>query len=494
MKIKIVSPITFVLLMAMMLSACNEFLDLKPISDATAENAYATASDAEAALAGTYDSFSQQYYIWDNIIFNDVISDNYYAGGDNAEIFSVEDLNISPTNSRLWDNWSQLYNAISKANTVLAKVPGIVDTKLDNGNRRAQILGEASFLRAYHYYQLVKMWGGVPLITAPVASTSPAETQKERSTEAEVYAQIIADLEFAAANLPDSYGSDASINKARATKAAANALLAKIYAQKADRNYDKVLEYANAVINSPAGYVLLSKYADLFDGAHYNNAESIIEVQFLGATEGNWGPGLVLPPSITGDTWRKFVTPSHDLINAFDAEGDVVRKSASILFEKAPWADEYWSPAVNGSIPFAFKWKTSASGASTNRQYILRLADIILLKAEALNSKGQLEDAKTALNLVRTRAGLANTTATTKETLRLAILNERRLELAQEAQRWDDLRRYNLAVDVMNNLAEVNLITNQTKKYTMTVEKQLLPIPQSERNRNLQLGQNPGYN
>ncbi|MBL0740791.1 RagB/SusD family nutrient uptake outer membrane protein [Chryseolinea lacunae] len=475
------------------LSSCNDYLDLKPISDATAENAYVTANDAEAALVGVYDSFSQEYYIWDNIIFNDVMSDNYYAGGDNAEIFAVENLEVVPTNGRLFNNWSQIYNAIAKANTVLAKVPGIVDAKLENGNRRNQILGEASFLRAFHYYQLVKMWGGVPLITKPVASTAPSETQIERSTEAEVYAQIIADLEFAVQNLPDTYGDVASVNKARATKGAANAMLAKVYAQKADRDYDKVIQYADAVINSPAGYTLLDNFADLWDGAHYNNAESIMEVQFVGAPEGNWGPGLLLPPSITGDTWRKFVTPSHDLINAFDAEGDVERKTASILFEKAPWADEFWSKVVNGDVPFAFKWKSASSGASTNRQYIVRLADILLLKAEALNVKGQTDAAKTLLNQVRHRAGLGDTPATNAE-LKTAILNERRLELAQEAQRWDDLRRNNVAVDVMNALQEMNIITEQMKVYKMTTEKQLLPIPQSERNRNQVLGQNPGYN
>lgn len=483
----------FVATVLTVLSSCNDYLDLKPISDASAENAYVTASDGEAALTGVYDSFSQGYYIWDNIIFNDVMSDNYYAGGDNAEIFAVENLDVVPTNTRLFDNWSQIYNAIAKANTVLAKVPGIVDVQLDNGNRRAQILGEASFLRAFHYFQLVKMWGGVPLITKPVASTAPSETQIARSTEAEVYAQIIADLEFAVQNLPDTYGDVASVNKARATKGAANAMLAKVYAQKADRDYDKVIQYADAVINSPAGYTLLDNFADLWDGAHYNNAESIMEVQFVGAPEGNWGPGLLLPPSITGDTWRKFVTPSHDLINAFDAEGDVERKEASILFEKAPWADEFWSKAVNGEVPFAFKWKSASAGASTNRQYIVRLADIILLKAEALNVKGQPDAARTLLNKVRHRAGLGDSPATDAE-LKTAILNERRLELAQEAQRWDDLRRNNLAVDVMNALQEMNIITEQMKVYKMTVEKQLLPIPQSERNRNLVLDQNPGYN
>lgn len=491
MKIKIS---IFVLGLAALLPACDDYLDLKPLSVTTTDNAYNTANDAEAALVGAYDSFSQEYYIWDNILFNDVISDNYYAGGDNPEIYAIEDLNITPTNSRLFNNWSQIYNAIAKANIVLEKVPGIADPQLDQGGRRQQILGEASFLRAYHYYQLAKMWGGVPLITKPVASTAPEQTQLPRASVEEVYAQIIADLEFAAANLPDVYSDDASVNKARASKGAANALLAKVHAQKPVPDYNKVLQHANAVISSPAGYTLLEDFNHLWDGNHYNNAESIMEVQFVGGTEANWGPQLLLPPSISGDTWRKFVVPSRDLVNAFDEEGDVERKSATILFETAPWSDEFWSVEVGGTIPFAYKWKSANGWASTNRQYLLRLGDIVLLKAEALNELGDTEAARAEVDRIRDRAGLGPTPASNQTEMALAIEKERRLELAQEAQRWDDLRRYGRAVEVMNNLSEVDLRTNTVKEYNMSAEEIWLPIPQSERNRNLQLGQNPGYN
>ena len=491
MKIKIS---IFVLGLAALLPACDDYLDLKPLSVTTTDNAYNTANDAEAALVGAYDSFSQEYYIWDNILFNDVISDNYYAGGDNPEIYAIEDLNITPTNSRLFNNWSQIYNAIAKANIVLEKVPGIADPQLDQGGRREQILGEASFLRAYHYYQLAKMWGGVPLITKPVASTAPEHTQLPRASVDEVYAQIIADLEFAAANLPDVYSDDASVNKARASKGAANALLAKVHAQKPVPDYNKVLQHANAVISSPAGYTLLEDFNHLWDGNHYNNAESIMEVQFVGGTEANWGPQLLLPPSLSGDTWRKFVVPSQDLVNAFDEEGDVERKNATILFETAPWSDEFWSVEVGGNIPFAYKWKSANGWASTNRQYLLRLGDIVLLKAEALNELGDTEAARVEVDRIRDRAGLGPTPASNQTEMALAIEKERRLELAQEAQRWDDLRRYGRAVEVMNNLKEIDLRTNTVKEYNMSPDEIWLPIPQSERNRNLQLGQNPGYN
>lgn len=492
MTTKNIKRYLIILTAAFSLSACSDFLELDPISDNTTGNAYKTASDAEAALIGVYDSFQQEYYIWDNVIFSDVRSDNYYAGGDNAEIYAVEDLNIAPTNSRLFNNWSQIYGAILKANIVLQQVPQITDESL-TAERKNQILGEASFLRAYHYYNLVKLWGGVPLVLS-TGSTAPEDVNLPRATETEVYNQIVIDLEFAVDNLPDSYSSDATVNKARATKGAANALLAKVWAQRSDRNYTKVLEYANAVISSPSGYTLLDDFTHLWDGNHYNNAESILEVQFVGGTEANWGPQLLLPPVLTGDSWRKFVTPSHDLVNAYDAEGDAVRKNATILFDEAPWSDEFWSLAVNGQVPFAYRWKSANGWASTNRQYILRLADIILLKAEAHNELDQTDAAKDALNLVRNRVGLEDTPASNKAELRLAIENERRLELAQEAQRWDDLVRYGRAEAVMNGLEEIDLRTNTAKNYNMTEFKRLLPIPQSERNRNPELGQNDGYN
>jgi len=478
----------------LLVSSCDSYLDKEPISDATSTNAYRTASDAEAALVGAYDSFQAEYYIWDNVIFSDIISDNYYAGGDNPEVFAVDNLDIQPVNSRLFNNWSQLYNAIAKANVVLAKVPEIADPKIDVGNRREQILGEAAFLRAYHYFQLVTLWGGVPLVLDPVASTDPAETQKPRNTEQEVYGQIIIDLEYALERLPDAYGADASINKARATKGAVNALLAKVYAQKSDRDYSKVLEYAQAVVESPAGYSLLPDYRNLFDGNNYNNAESIMEVQFVGGTEANFGPQLLLPPSVSGDTWRKFVTPSKDLIEAFDEEGDEIRKQATVIFEAAPWADEFWSLQVNGQVPFAYKWKEANGWASTNRQYLFRLGDILLLKAEALNELGRTAEALVELNKIRTRVNLPEVSSEDTEEVRLLVEKERRLELAQEAQRWNDLKRYSRAVEVMNNLVEIDLRTSQPKAFNMTETKLLLPIPQQEINRNPLLAQNPGYN
>jgi len=478
---------------SILLSSCDNYLDLKPISEETTASAYTTASQLEAALTGTYESFqSNEYYVWDNVIFSEVRSDNYYAGGDNAEIFEFDNLKVAPTNSRLYNRWASFYDAIKKANTVLQQAPLVDDPKLTD-ERRQQIMGEAYFLRAYQYFNMVKLWGGVPLVLAPISSTDPSAVRIPRATVDEVYDQILTDLDMAAQMLPDAYGTDASVNKARATAGAANAIAAKVCLQRPTPNYTEALSYIDKVEKSSANYKLIP-YNDLFDGNHYNNDESILEIQYTGGPEGNYGPQLLLPPSISGDTWRKFVTPSHNLVEAFDAEGDEVRKNASILFESAPWVDEYWGNVKGSVIPFGYKWKNASGWASKDRQYIVRFGDIILLKAEALNAQGNTSDAVKEVDKIRLRAGLEGLSAdkySSQEVLKSTILNERRLELAQEAQRWDDLVRFGVAVSTMQNLEETDLRTNQLVDYPMTEAKILLPIPQQEIDRNPSLVQNP---
>ncbi|GGD09011.1 RagB/SusD family nutrient uptake outer membrane protein [Hyunsoonleella pacifica] len=473
--------------------SCDDYLELEPISIETSGNAYETASQIEAALVGAYESFqSSEYYVWDYLLFQDVRSDNCYAGGDNPEIFQLDFLDIAPTHSRLFKHWSNIYNAISKANLVLERVDGINDPLLTE-ERKNQIRGEALFLRSYHYFTLVKLWGGVPLITNTITSTEADAINIPRSTAEEVYAQITSDLVLAASLLPDVYGNDASINKGRATSGAAHALAAKAYAQQPMPDYQAVLNHIEAVETSAANYQLID-YNQLFDGNNYNNAESIIEVQYLGGNEGNFGPQLLLPPSVSGDTWRKFVTPSVDLINAFDAEGDTVRKNAAILFESVQWVDEYWGNSQGTSIPFSYKWKNASGFASADNTYLIRYGDIVLLKAEALNATNQLQAAITEINLIRSRAGLPDLTdvqSSSQQVLRETILKERRLELFQEGQRWDDLARYNVLVSTMNDVVEIDLRTGNPVNYNMTEAKKLLPIPQQELDRNPALDPNP---
>lgn len=490
------NKIYFLLLLTLLTSTsgCKKFLDLAPESSATTGNAYQTAEDMEAALVGLYNTFFGEYFIWDDVLLGDIRSDNAYSGGDDAEIDQYDNLKIATVNSRVFANWKLLYNGISKANLILDKIKGVTDPALDINNRRATLAAEAKFIRAYCYFELVKNYGPVPLVFT-FGDVAPAQANVPRAAEKDVYAAIVKDLEDALV-LPADYGQGLSLNTSRATKGAVNALLAKVYAQMPDRDYNKVISYCDAV----TGYELTPSYATLFDGANYLNSEVILQIQFIQSTpQANWGPQMFLPPSLTGDDWRKYGTPSKDLVKAYDDEGDEIRKNANILFDQAAWSDQYWKPcASEGSIPFTYKWKHANGWASGDHISLLRLGDILLLKAEALNEIGQPAEALNIVNnQIRKRVNLAPVPMGSKEVVRDAILKERRLELAFEGQRWYDLVRLNKLTTVMGNLKEYTLSCSSNTKvlvdYGITDDKRLLPIPQSEMNRNPKLTQNKGY-
>ncbi|MBS1745843.1 MAG: RagB/SusD family nutrient uptake outer membrane protein [Bacteroidetes bacterium] len=489
--------------------SCKKFLDQQPISLITTDNAYTTAANIEAALNGAYSSFmGTNYYQWEYIEQSDMRSDNAYAGGSGDIDFLQVDLNtISNANGLVYRDWTELYASIAKCNAVLDNIENVTDPLLTD-ERRKQIIGEASFLRAFHYYQLVKLWGGVP-IEKHSNSTDPSVIRIARSADTAVYNFINDDLQVAVANLPDVYdGADGSTNKVRATKGAANALLAKIWAQRPDRDYNKVLQYCNAVINSPAGYQMLNNYADLFDGNHPFNSESILEIPYIANTpQACWGAELFYPThndngKVPSDAWQRYCVPSKTLVNLYETEGDSIRENANISFETVPWADQNWNPCAKSNIkvPFDVKQKHPNNWSSGDHVYLLRLADIILLKAEAQNELGDPAAAAITLNEVRNRVHLSTVIATSQSQMRSAIINERQLELAFEGQRWDDLKRFGIAVSVMNGLDEKqytcndgNASTPTSINYNLTTATLLLPIPLLEMQANPSLIQNPGY-
>lgn len=509
MKRKKLFPIFLLIAILAFTFSCKKFTDSflndEPKSSLTTGNAYNSASDIENALVGCYNIFYTDYYQWENVMLSDNRSDNAYPGGGGEETFVDEDLFQVPTSNshdyNFW--WGQPYQGIGRCNILLEKIKNVSDPKLDENNRRNQIIGEASFLRAFNYYQLVKLFGGVPL-ELQSNTADPAVTRKARATEKEVYDQIDKDLQTALTNLPDTYGSDNSINEVRATKGAANALLAKIWAQRSDRDYNKVLQYCNAVISSPAGYALNPSYSELFDGSHYLNPEAIFIIAFIAGSgsAGCWGVELYLAPE---DGWQKYCVPSKDLVAAYDREGDTIRKNANIIFyNNLPWSDENWNPCGDAStyVPFNYKQKHPNGWSSGDDLYQLRLADIILLKAEAQNELGNTAAAVATLNMVRARVNLPLvSTSMSQADLRTKILNERRLELAFEAQRWDDLVRANVASTVMTSLNEYKYTCNNGSpsapikiSYSKCDKNHwLMPIPQPERDANPNLVQNPGY-
>lgn len=468
--------------------SCTDYLDIQPksqgiaISNTSSDSLlYKTSSEVEAALAGTYGDFRNEYFELDYFVNGDAQSDDAYAGADNPANFQIDEYSIDATNTNVSRDWAYLYSTIGKANAVINNVDAVPDLASE---RKAEIKGEAMFIRAYMYFQLVQLWGDVPLQLAEVTTISVDLLPElfpvmfpPRAPQADVFAQIISDLEFAAANVKT-----VQPDKGYATKGAANAMLAKVYATIQPADWDKVSQYCDAVI--AGGYSLLPEYDDLWNNENENSSEAIFEINYEGTSaSGNWGASM-----FRGLDWKKFNTPSNDLVKAFDDENDMIRKNASIIFldVSGKWSDPYW-PQLE--FPFVNKYRIFTGNSAQNYIFI-RLADILLLKAEALNELGDFSAAALYVNQIRNRVNLPNTTANSIESMRLAIEKERRLELAFEGIRWFDLKRTGRAIAVINSAIGPN---GAPLGYQLTPERLLWPIPQNELDNNTKLTQNPGY-
>ena len=483
---------TFLILGSLSISffSCDKFLDIKPVSQGIAvENQgsdsvlFKSASEAEAALAGVYADFRNEYFELDYFVNGDAQSDDAYAGADNPANFQIDDYNIDATNLNIKRDWAYLYSTIGKANTVINNVMAVTDPELTN-ERKKEIIGEASFIRAFMYFELVRLWGDVPLQLTEVKSISAANLDEiypilfpARALISEVYAQIISDLEIALPAVKVTRE-----NKNYITKGAVNTLLAKVYATIEPHDWDKVVKYCNDVIAGP--YSLVPEYDQLWDNSMENGPESIFEINYEGTpSSGNWGVNM-----FRGLDWKKFNIPSNDLVKAFDDEGDMVRKNSSILFldVTGKWSDQHWPQTI---YPFVNKYRALDQPSPQN--YIFyRLADVLLLKAEALNEKGDVAGAAELVNQIRSRSDLGNTPANTQAAMRLAIEKERRLELAFEGHRWFDLKRTGRAIEVINSVTNFG---NISMSYNLTENRLIWPIPQSELDKNTKLTQNPGY-
>jgi hypothetical protein len=481
MKRHYINASLFVLLLVSFFSCRKDFLEKAPQSELTTAGFYKTPADAEAGLVAAYDALQQEYYIWDYITNGDTRADNCYAGGDNPNNFQIDNFQVTSTNTNIERDWSQLYNGIMRANTVLDGISQIDSSLFVPAERMQQIIGEAKFLRAMHYFRLVRDWGAVPL----VLSANDQDIYKQRSDTATVYAQIESDLKDAEATLPSSYGSAAE-TRGRATKGSAQALLAKVYAQ--EKNYQSCLDYCTKVTGSSL-YTLLPNFEDLWTGQNENNSESIFEIQYNESGEGDWGIQLITPKSLTGDEWIKFNIPTHDLVDSFRAEGDSVRLHASIIFESSTNVPSPYTTAE--SVPYIYKWRHPNGWNSPDNVMMMRLADIILLKAEALVNLGQPAEAVPLINQIRTRAKLPAITATEQADVNAAVLKERRLELAFEGERWYDLLRQGTQYTI--NIMNQQQYNGHDLNYNLTQNELLFPLPQREVTLNNSLTQNPGY-
>lgn len=477
------------------LVACEKFLDEKPQSDLTKENtetqeqvsAYSSVSDAKSELNGVYALFKADIYEGNAFYIGDCMSDNCYIGGDGVSEEQLDNLNVSATNSVIATSWSQFYAIIGSATNVIENVK-LMDSSLIDDATRAQIIADAKFARAWVLFDIVKYWGDAPMTLQLIPSITVDNIDKwypimypSRTSEEEIYAQIISDLdENTIKNLPSK-----SAGAFCGTQGAAYGLLAKVYAtmgKKSERDYSKVVDMCDNVIKQ--GYSLVPDFESLWTVDGKFSSESIFELYFSDTAEQhNWAYWVLLT-DVSGDvvvSWRRYCTPTQDLVAKFDKEKDVRYKS-SIYWTAVPY-DTYW-PAKN--YPLAYKIRQKESDI-----ILLRLADILLLKAEALVELNRPKEALIIVNDIRNRAGLSGLSLSLSVAeARLAVDNERQLELLFEGQRWWDLIRNERMEEVMKLAHDKN---GNLRFSEIPAWRAKLPIPQAQIDINERLTQNIGY-
>ncbi|WP_375444746.1 RagB/SusD family nutrient uptake outer membrane protein [uncultured Fibrella sp.] len=471
-------------LLAFWVSSCSEFLSVVPETERTVANFYKTAADFNTAVVGTYATYKHAglygngggSLIWLGEVSTDNTDYGYTRTPVSALGFEIEDLNYSLSNTYFRDAWLGHYQGIGRANAILDRI----DAAPFDATLKAQYEGEARFLRAQFYFNLVRLFGDVQLVAKEI--NDPYGTADiPRSPAADVYALIVSDLVAAEDKLPATI---AAANAGRVSKWAAKALLGKVYLTQ--KQYDKAALKLKEVIDANV-YSLLPNYTDVFAAStsFAANKEVILSVQYKGGQIGQggnfyslWTPfGAVSPDfGVSGGPGDGVNRPTADLIAAYEP-GDV-RKAASIV---TSYKDAQ-GKVVNEPYPVKFRQTGIIRGESDVDYPVLRYADVLLMYAEALNEQSQPATALPFLNQVRKRASLPDSKATVQADLRLALEQERRVELAFESQRWFDLVRTGRFVPVMT-----------AKGYAAKPFQVVYPIPQREMDLNRRLTQNSGY-
>lgn len=444
------TPITMrlrLLLPTLLLAAagCESPLETVPVDRIPSDQAITDGATARAALIGAYDALqSGSYYSLDLPMLGDLSADNLDHTGTFNYLGDVARNQVQADNSTITGVWTALYDAIARVNLILARVPDVPGLA---AAERDQILGEAYFLRALHYHNLVKLWGDVPMPLTPVASADEA-AQFTRTPGAQVYTQILADLGEAAQRITDTE------QTRQASLGAVHALRARVLLYAGD--WAGARAAADQVLGM--GYALAPEFSALFTPDGASTSEDIFLVSFT-PQEYN----LLGYYYLWDGRWE--AAPTASLDEAYEAND--VRRA---------WTLEEDDGDYQGT-----KFPTTIGGEDF---HVLRLAEVLLIKAEAHARLNQLGAAVSAYNPVRVRAGLdphvLGTDVTTQADVLAAIWQERRVELALEGDRWPDLVRTGRAV------AELGLPANRAFQT-------LYPIPAREVTIAPGLTQNPGY-
>lgn len=479
-------------LAAALLQACNS-LDLVPISERTVEGYYQTEEHIDLALMGCYNGLrsamvSQQY----SYMLTESRSDNTFQSLDynDGNISRFSETSLLPI---LFTAWSDHYNKIQRCNKVLEAMGNIGLSE----EAARQFEGEAKFIRALLYFDLVRMWGRVPLVTTTL--TIEEGYQVRRNEVSEVYNQIEADLTDAAGLLPPTY---AAASQGRATLWAAKAFLGKVlvymsgYPLNANRWGDAAGLFREVIESGE--FEFFENYADVFSQEHESGRQAVFSLLFKTGVsgEGNPFPTRNVPNFISralvpmgGSPYQLFL--SDDLINSFE-EGDK-RKDAAIWSE---WTNNAGETIT--SQPFSKKYLNgpAVQGDGWDIDWILlRYDDVLMLYAECLNELGYVPEGEAfeILNRIRQRAGLEPKTAANvpnQQDFRRWMEQERRLEFCFENQRWFDLVRTDRALDVMRAFLDHYGLENAMGSR----DRYYYPVPQQVLDINPNIVQNEGYN
>ena len=453
-------------LATLLMTSCGDsFFDLEPASSVTIDKVYKTASDYNVAVIGCYAKLQSQVNFYTECC--EYRSDNLSLGAPTAgtqDRYDIDHFTEKPSNGILSSYWANFNNNVYRCNLLLDQIDGANFAE----NLKKQYKGEAMFIRALNYFNMYRIWGGVPA-TKHVVSAAEA-LKVARYSDEQMFDLIAGDLKEIVDNnyLPENYS---SADMGRATSGAAKALLGKVYL-----TFHKWTEAKDILSQLIGKYQLVSPIAQVFNVDNKNNNEIIFAVHFNKEIEGEGHSYWYNLTNASDDT-----NQTSSLLNTFptgDARKDLI---TYVQVEKT----------VRLMNKF-YDTKSPTFKTVGNDQILLRYADVLLMYAEALNeiqydaSEGSL--ALKYLNAVRQRAGISNLTAKqlpTQEKFRKGILVERQREFPYEGQRWFDLVRMGFAKSVMaENGVEI-------KDYQL-----LFPIPQQEIEKvgdKSILWQNPGY-
>ena len=438
---------TTVLAFLLLLTSCDQFLDVQPKASISDQQTIVDKASSETALNGAYDSF-RSYYSVNLQSIGYLSGDNIQWTGSQSQVQEFINHRVNAENPTVSSVWTGIYSMLNRANHVLDKVPAVQDPSLSEAQRN-KIIGEAYFLRAFAYFDLARIWGGAPIITKP--TLTPQDNRGiARSSQEEVYAQALADLNAAEPLLAE------TTDRFRATRKTVWALKSRFYLYQKD--YVKAAEYADKIIADAGNYQLVKPYNAFFANDARGTTESVFEI-FYNINETNSHRGQWQPQEKGGT--RQWAPNDAFVALANDPKVGGNRSALVAKDNQGRWYGNlyYRSPA-------------------TDPTFVIRIAELYLIRAEARAQTGNLNGALADLNAVRERAGIAKLTAANKAALLLAIENERRIEFALEPDRWFDLVRTGRATQVLN-------ITDESKL--------LLPVPAEQLLIDKALKQNPGY-